>query len=161
MNISQKIREDARSFGLCDEHYNAWNPKWSISELADYLLSNPNWCMKEHFPTFEMFKKYGDSDEVRAKGVFVDASVTFRAKLSTYIFIRCFVGLIVSHVCTLYFRDGGKGKVVVEDGGVCMINIYDSAEVEVETRGTGKAMVNMFGDVTPALNGKNIKLKRR
>lgn len=161
MSASEKIRELARNIGLCDQHYDAWDCNWSISDLIDYFLSNPNWCMKNKFPAIETFKKYGDSDEVRSKGVFIDMAVTSRAMLSTYAFIKCSVGMIVNRVCTMYFRDACKAKVIIDSGGVLMVNIYDSSEVDIETRGTGRAIVNQFGDIKPVIKGSNIKFRKK
>lgn len=161
MNASEKIREEARKIGLCDQHYNAWNPDWSVADLIDYFLSNPNWCMKNRFPSVDIFKKYGDTDEVREKGVFVDMAVTSRAVLPTYAFMKCSVGMLVNRVCSMYFRDGCKAKVIVDSGGVLMVNVYDSSEVDVETRGTGRAIVNQFGNVKPIIKGTNIKFRKK
>lgn len=161
MNASEKIREDARRAGLCDQHYDAWKPEWTIPQLIDYFLQNPNWCMKNHFPPVETFLKYGNTNEVRNKGVFVDDAVTARALLSTYVFMKCVVGMLVNRVCSMYFRDGCKAKVIAESGAILSVSIYDSSEVEIETRGTGKAMVYQYGDVQPILKGNNIKFRKK
>lgn len=161
MNASEKIREAARSAGLCDQHYQTWNRDWTIPEMVDYFIANPNWCMKNHFPTADMFKKYGDSDEVRGKGVFVDTAVTSRSMLPTYVFMRCSVGMIVERVCSIYLRDGCTAKIIVDKGGVLMVNVYDSCEVEVETRDGGRAIVNQHGDIKPSMKGKNIKYRKK
>lgn len=161
MNTSEKIREAARKAGLCDEHYKSWDINWSISDMVDYFMRNPNWCMQTRFPSIDMFKKYGDGNELCKKGVFVDMAVTTRAVLSNYIFLKCFVGVICDNVCSMYFRDGCKAKIIVDSGGIAMLDIYDGSEIDVETRGTGRVIVNQFGDVKPVMKGNNIKYHKR
>lgn len=159
MSISETIREEARKVGLCDQHYQAWNKDWTISDMVQYFLTNPTWCMQKHFPTIAMWEEYADSKDVQGMGVFVKKAVTSRTMLPRYVFIKSTVGLLCGNVCRIFFSQGCKAKIIVENGGILMVDVYDDCQVEIETKGTGRATVFQYGSVKPILKGSNTKLK--
>lgn len=161
MNLSEEQRIKARSLGLGDEHYSGWNLKWTPADLAKYYLDNPDWCMEQHFPSLEDLKANLNGDSFRALGVFVDASATARATLPRYVFVKSYIGMLVGNVTRMYLSEGSKAKIIVENGGFLIVDYYDDCEIDIETRGSGKCIINQKGTIDPKVNGPHIKIRKR
>lgn len=156
MTLSEEILNQAVAAGLCAEHTEQWDTKWSEEDLIRYYKTNPNWCMERHFPSLETMKKHRHPE----MGVFVDEAVTMRATDLSYIFLSCRAGIITGAITRLYFGLDSKAKIIVESSGHLVVDIYDNAEVEIELRGKAKCMVFLYGDVRPVITGsKNYKIK--
>lgn len=156
MTLSEEILKQAVAAGLCAEHTAQWNRDWSEKDLLEYYRANPDWCMERHFPSLETMKKHRHPE----MGIFVDEAVTMRATDLVYIFLNCRAGIITNTITRFYFGLDSRAKIIVEDKGNLVVDVYDGSELEIELRGKAKCTVFLYGSVRPVITGsKNYKIR--
>lgn len=162
MNVSKQLKNTAISLGICKEHADKWDNDWTTEDLVNYFMTNPNWCLKRHFPSHEILKRNFNNTFVQSKGVFVDSDVTLRAVDSSYVFLNCRSGIITKDVCRLYFGIGGVARIIVESNGYLTVDVYDDVDLDIELRdNSSKLVVFQYGDRTPKVKGKNFKIVKK
>lgn len=82
------LMEEARRGGICADGFREMRTD-SLSELVDFYVANPDWCMERGFPSLEIL--CSEFSDIEDKGVFVDK--TFNGEVfsdkQVYIFHNC------------------------------------------------------------------------
>ena len=159
MNISETLLKAATIKNACVERIDAWDKNWETESLIAYYKANPDWCLRNKFPSLPLLEQHFASEDVCRMGVFVSKSIAMRVTDDCYVFNNCKAGLICNIVSTVCFGLASKAKIIVESEGDLRIDYYDNTQIEVETKGTGKCTIYQYGSIAPTVTGKNIRIR--
>lgn len=86
--IKETLMKGARENGICAEGYNEMR-NFSLDELVDYYIKNPDWCMERDFPGIRMLAS--TFSNCRDKGIFIKDTFFGETmdELQAYIFHNC------------------------------------------------------------------------
>ncbi|MEG1289568.1 MAG: hypothetical protein RRY36_09120 [Bacteroidaceae bacterium] len=161
MSLSETLLRDAIAKKACIERTSTWDKNWDSKALVTYYKANPNWCLKNRFPSLAILEQYFLTEEVYKMGVFISKSIAMRITEPCYIFNNCKAGIVCSTISTVYFGLSSKAKIIVDSEGDLRIDYYDNTQIEIETKGTGKCTIYQYGPIAPIIIGKNIRIKDR
>lgn len=116
LQLKELLMAEARRGGICAEGFAEMRTD-SISELVDFYVANPDWCMERCFPSLEILRsEFSDCGD---KGVYVGR--TFNGEVfserQVYIFHDCKGTIKVAMdydnaiIPMLYFANGCKIRV--------------------------------------------------
>jgi hypothetical protein len=116
--LKDKLITGARVKGICADGLKELHHASELSEMIDYYITNPDWCMERDFPDIDTLR--AEFSDIEDKGVFVDK--VFNGELlndrQVYIFHNCTgvikVALNVEKAIApmLYFANGCRLKIV-------------------------------------------------
>lgn len=131
MNLSNKLKKQAVSLGLCEKWTNGWgNP--SKDELVEKYIKGIDFCIEHNYPGNDFIKKhFGVTAE--KYGIFTDKFIELYNPDITVLNGSC-VGSIVFDgysVGTIYIRHDSNVRIVCRDQAFISIRLYDKAFVSL------------------------------
>ncbi len=140
LQLKEMLMEEARRGGICAEGFREMRAD-SLSELVDFYVANPDWCMERDFPSLEIL--CSEFSDIEDKGVFVGK--TFNGEVfserQVYIFHDCKgqirVGWDMDNavIPMLYFANGCD-ITIVSDGKIntlpIQVPVYSFGENWIE-----------------------------
>lgn len=167
--LNNKLREDARRLGLCDEWYGKWKDDTNRQELCDMYKRGLDFCIKHRFPTKSFIKHHFSQDFLRDNGILIDDTRSYptRNEERRLVHLREYVLLGDSsitvryafrpHMCNIWACDNSKVKVDVKYGAFVLIHLFDNASADITTdlvskttiiKHSQKAKIKEEGNVT-------------
>lgn len=134
------LMEEARRGGICADGFREMRTD-SLSELVDFYVANPDWCMERDFPSLEILRR--EFSDIEDKGVYIGR--TFNGEVfsdkQVYIFHDCKgtirVGWDMDNavIPMLYFANGCD-ITIVSDGKIntlpIQVPVYSFGENWIE-----------------------------
>lgn len=134
LNIT--LREMARSQGLCDDWYNAWEDDSTVDECIDRYIKGHDFAVKNNYPPIDFIRKYVDKDVLHKHNIFIDEEVDIDVEKSGYfVFLGECTGTLKASgflAVTVYVRHDSGIKVISEDGAKVFVSIYEDADATGE-----------------------------
>ena len=140
MQLKEMLMEEARRGGICADGFREMRTD-SLSELVDFYVANPDWCMERDFPSLEILRR--EFSDIEDKGVYIGR--TFNGEVfsdkQVYIFHDCKgtirVGWDMDNavIPMLYFANGCD-ITIVSDGKIntlpIQVPVYSFGENWIE-----------------------------
>lgn len=161
-NLSDKMKSEAVSLGLCAQWTADWKDGSSKDEMVEKFVKGIDFCIGRDWPSTHDMKKYFGS-VIHKHGVYVDESVGLVNPSIAILNGHC-EGLIeyewlsngeihVRHDSTLKLRVKGLSKVFV--------NLHDHARLRVECEEGSKCFVYQYGGEIEEKSGSVVIRDRR
>jgi hypothetical protein len=143
--LSVKLRESARKFGLCDQWYNNWNDDIGKEGLIEMYLRGLDFCIKHRWPTKTFIKQNFTQDFLRRHGILVDDTRSYpvRDENRRQMYLKEYVLLGNSHatirysfrphMCQVWVCDNANVTVDVKYGAYILIHLFDKSSADVKT----------------------------
>lgn len=145
-NLSETLKQQARSLGLCDEWFGEWAENCSQQELIDKYVRGIDFAIKHQYPSNDFIKENFDHELLIKNLIFVDEFINEEnAPSGSYIINGECSGTIRFApwaVATIYVRHTSSVNIIVSDFAKVFIRLYDSAEVETVNR--DGAMIKVY-----------------
>lgn len=147
MNLSDRMKSEAVSLGLCAQWTAEWEDKSSKDAMVEKFVDGIDFCIKHDWPSCGIMKKYF-GDVIHGHGVYVDESVHMRNPKMVVLNGVCdasisFDGFAVG---TVYVRH--KSKLRISVGGFAKVRVclYDDGDVSSLMSGNGRCVVFKYGE---------------
>lgn len=145
-NLSDKMKNEAVSLGLCAQWTADWQDNSSKDEMVEKFVNGIDFCIARNWPSTKDMKKYF-GDVMRNHGVYVDENVNLVNPKIVILNGECVANvsyewmdsgeIYVRHNSSLYLKVCGISRVFV--------NIHDDAELHVECEEGAKVFVYQYG----------------
>jgi len=141
--LNSALRNDAISFGLCQQWQGDWKNDWNKEKMVDKFFEGMDFCLKYRYPTNQFIKDNFDLEFRRKSNVLVDDKYSLlnpaRALVcgnstSTMRFNARNQGLI-------YVRDSSDIKILASGNAFVLVHVLDDACVRVEQKDNAKVVI--------------------
>lgn len=160
-NLSDKMKNEAVSLGLCAQWTAEWKDNSSKDEMVEKFVNGIDFCIGRNWPSTKDMKKYF-GDVIHDHGVYVDENVVLENPRIAILNGECVARIdydwmnsgeiYVRHNSSLYLKVSGLSRV--------SINLLDNAELHVDCEDGAKCFVYQYaGTVTKA--SKNVIIRDR
>lgn len=156
-NLSDTMKEEAVSLGLCAQWTSEWEDNSSKDDMVEKFVDGIDFCIGRNWPSTKVMKKcFGDV--IHDHGVYVDENVKLSNPSMLILNGECVADIdynlagsgeiYVRHKCSLHLKAHGASRVFV--------NLLDDAELHVECEDTAKVFVYQYGGKVVKSDGKVI-----
>lgn len=145
-NLSDKMKNEAVSLGLCAQWTADWQDDSSKDEMVEKFVKGIDFCIARNWPSTKDMKKYF-GDTIHNHGVYVDENVNLINPKMVILNGECVANvnyewmdsgeIYVRHRSSLYLKVRGISRVFV--------NLHDNAELHVECEDGAKVFVYQYG----------------
>lgn len=145
-NLSDKMKNEAVSLGLCAQWTAEWKDGSSKDEMVEKFVKGIDFCIGRNWPSTKDMKKYF-GDVIHNHGVYVDENVDMENPKIAILNGECVAHIdydwmdsgevYVRHNSSLYLKVNGFSRVFV--------NLLDDAELHVECEDTARVFVYQYG----------------
>lgn len=134
--LSEKLKDEAKSLGLCDEWFADWKKDCSLDELCKKYVLGIDFCIENRFPSNDIIEK--EFDLIRRKyNIFVNEEVRLKNKNGSWAIIlgesNADIHLNEYGILEAYLCDNTTAKVRMDDNSKCFITLLDDAKVDIST----------------------------
>lgn len=133
-NLSETLRQEARSLNLCDKWYNEWGD-CDQQELIDKYVRGIDFCIEHQYPSNEFIKANFDRELLHTNLIFVDEHIDLKdAPSGIYILNGECDGTLWFNswaAATVYVRHGSTVSIIADDFAKVFVRLYDEADAEV------------------------------
>lgn len=162
METIVQLKVDGVNKGLCEDWQNKLTKASGIKRLSELFIRGIDFCISEDFPTLE-FLRNNFKGKCEKHGIFIDHEIKYEQNIPQMALNgSCNAKLLYDqyNVSLLYVRHESKAKIVVKDHAVLTIDIFDNAEIEVESLSHScKAFVNVYGNAKVTITGTGIHVR--
>lgn len=159
MKIGKEIALSAKKKGICKEWFSSMLKQGGIRPLCEMYFKGDDWAMENDFPSLETLRKFkgnsnqyglhtdfvGDLENERQTALFGDSG----AKLNYNGF---FAGVLI-------VRHNSKAEITASGNAFLVINLLDSAFVEIEATDSSKVIVYQYGNKSNFRITGNVEIK--
>ena len=165
IELSKKLREDARKLGLCDMWYGQWKDDTDKDELVSMFHRGLDFCLKHRWPSKSFITQHFPQDFLRDNGILVDDTRSYPVRDSNrrLVHLKEFVLFGDSyatlryayrpHMCNVWVCDTSSVKVDVKYGAFILIHLFDNTSAEIKT--------DLVSSVTVIRHSKDVKIKKK
>lgn len=158
MNLSDRMKTEAVSLGLCAQWTAEWEDKSSKDAMIDKFVRGIDFCIKHNWPSPAVIKRdFGD--RIHAHGVYVDevaylhnpkGVVVLNGNCDAHITFDSF------SVATVYVRH--TSKLSITTGGFAKVRVclHDNGVVNVKCSGNSKCNVFQYGGTVRTNEGGTV-----
>lgn len=136
-NLSETLKQQARSLGLCDEWFGEWADNCNQQELIDKYVRGIDFAIKNQYPSNDFIKNNFDHELLNKNLIFIDEFINEENAPSGIYIINgeCSGAICLSPwaVATIYVRHTSSVNIVASDFAKVFVRLYDNAEVETST----------------------------
>ena len=154
--LSDRMKKEAVSLGLCAEWTAEWKDGSSKDEMAEKYVNGIDFCIARDWPSCDFIKK-NFGDVMHKHGVYVDEAVRLRNPKTVILNGRCDATITCDGyaVTNIYVRHSSKLSIICKHMANVRINVLDSASVSVSCDKFAKVFVYKYSGEVNA-NGKVI-----
>lgn len=160
-NLSDKMKKEAVSLGLCAQWTAEWRDNSSKNEMVEKFVNGIDFCISNNWPSTNDMKKYF-GDVIHNHGVYVDENVVAKNPKTLILNGNC-----VAHVdydwmgCgEIYVRHNSSLYLSVKDISKVFVNLLDNSELHVVCEESSKCFVYQYGG-TVVGTAKNVIIRNR
>lgn len=162
METILQLKVDGTNKGLCDQWQSKLTKASGVKRLSDLFFRGIDFCISEDFPTLE-FMRENFKGKAEKHGIFIDHEIQYEENFPQMVLNgNCNAKLLYDkyNVSLLYVRHESKAKIAIKDHAVLTIDIFDNAEIEVESLSHScKAFVNVYGNAKVTITGTGIHVR--
>lgn len=144
--LSDRMKREARALGLCDQWYSEWKDNSSKDEMIDKFINGIDFCIEHDWPNVNEMKELFQ-DRMHDHGIYADEQVSLH---------NCTLSILNGGCrCEARYDGFGSGEIYVRHNSTLdidvsglsrvVIDVYDSAFVNVKCDGASKVYVYLYG----------------
>ena len=160
-NLSDKMKNEAVSLGLCAQWTAEWKDNSSKDEMVQKFVDGIDFCIGRNWPSTKNMKKYF-GDVIHDHGVYVDENVGLKNPGMTILNGECVANIGFDWMSTgeIYVRHNSSLYLDVRDMAKVFINLLDDSELHVRCDDSAKCFVYQYGGKVVKSSG-NVIIKDR
>ena len=158
--LSDRMKKEAVSLGLCAEWTAEWKDASSKDEMAEKYVRGIDFCIAHDWPSCEVIKKeFGDV--MHNHGVYVDEAVRLHNPKTVILNGHCDATITCDGyaVTNVYVRHKSKLSVVCSGLANVRVNVLDDSQVKVDSDLTAKAFIYQYSGKVEA--SRNVVVRDR
>lgn len=143
---TNEIYKMAKSVGMSANCKDRMSSDLSIKNLCEMYFAGDDWSMKNDFPKLDVLREFTGKSE--AYGLFTDYVGMPNNLEKAAFFGNSNIQMIYNGftVSQLILRHKTKAKIKVADHAILIVNILDSAELEIESIDGSRAEIFSYGN---------------
>lgn len=159
--LSDRMKNEAVSLGLCAEWTAEWKDGSSKDEMAEKYVTGIDFCIAHNWPSCDFIKK-NFGDVMHRHGVYVDETVRLHNPKTVILNGRCDATITCDGyaVTNVYVRHDSKLSIICKQMANVRINVLDSSDVRVVCDKFAKVFVYKYSGMT-LVNGNVVVRDRR
>lgn len=159
MELSQRLKADAISKNLCQEHIDGWD-KDGVFDLMEYYKANPDWCLERKYPSIEFLKENFNSVSVRNQGVYIgwgggggDLVLATPDGAPVFIFNQCSGRVRIPEwmVARVYVALGSNLEFIVGKNAILILDYYDDSRIQIHNHSHRKCLIHKYSPNVPVI----------
>lgn len=147
MDLSDRMKTEAVSLGLCAQWTADWRDKSNKHEMVEKFINGIDFCIKHDWPSCDVIKRdFGDV--IHEHGVYVDETVHLRNPRSIVVLNgHCDATITFDGyaVATVYVRHDSRVSINVKDLAKIRVCAYDKSKVSINCVGHGRCTAFRYG----------------
>lgn len=158
MKIGKEIALSAKKKGICKEWFSSMLKQGDIRPLCAMYFKGDDWAMENDFPSLETLRKFkGNSDQYGLHTDFVGGleneqqTALFGDSEAKLNYNEFFAGVLI-------VRHNSKAKITASGNAFLVINLLDSAFVEIEATENAKVSVYQYGNKSNFIITGNVEI---
>lgn len=165
MNLGKKLAVEAMkctTVKMSPECYSEIKKFSSYNQMCSKYFADDSWAMSNDFPNINLLRQHFKG-HAESYGFFVDHKGDITARNRFAVFGNSDVETIFKDysVSVLIVRHNSKMKIKAADNTFLMVNILDSASVEIEATDSSKVIVYQYGSNSKVKQSGNVEVKKR
>lgn len=159
MEIGKELATAAKKQKLCKPYLADMTKATDIKPLCEMYFKGDDWSMEKDFPSLEVLRKFkGKSDEY---GLHTDFKGDLENERQTALFGKSEAKLNYTDFFAgvLIIRHNSKAKITLSGNSYLMLNLLDSATVEIEATENAKVSVFQYGNNSNFIITGNVEIK--
>ena len=154
--LSDRMKQEAVSLGLCAQWTAEWENGTSKDEMVEKFVTGLDFCIQHNFPSTEVMKKdFGDV--IHKHGVYVGEEVHLQHPKIVVLNGRCGGSILCGgyDAGNIYVRHNSNVTIRIDGHAYVHISVYDDAIVNVSCAPSAKCFIYKYGGETKT-DGKTI-----
>ena len=145
-NLSDKMKNEAVSLGLCAQWTAEWQDNTSKDDMVEKFVKGIDFCIGRNWPLAKDIKKYF-GDVIHNHGVYVDENVNLRNPEMVILNGECVANITYDWMDSgeIYVRHNSSLHLKVKGFSRVFVNLLDGAELRVECEDSAKCFVYQYG----------------
>lgn len=145
-NLSDKMKEEAVSLGLCAQWTADWDHECSKDEMVLKFVNGIDFCIARNWPSVEEMKAFF-GDVMNKHDVYVDEKVIRKAPETMILNGECEANVETEWMNTseIYVRHTSMLHLKVRGLSRAFVNLHDAGELYVECDEGSKCFVYQYG----------------
>ena len=158
--LSDRMKNEAVSLGLCAEWTAEWNDGSSKDEMAEKYVRGIDFCIAHDWPSCDFIKK-NFGDVMHNHGVYVDEAVRLHNPGTVILNGHCDATITCDGyaVTNVYVRHKSRLHIVCRQMANVRVNVLDSSDVSVLCDKHAKAYVYQYSGKVSA--NENVMIRDR
>lgn len=146
MNLSDKMKTEAISLGLCQEWQNEWKDNSSKEEMAKKYIKGLDFCIEHDWPSTKAMKELFGDEVMNRNGIWVDAKGEIPVMPIMVLNGNCDVDIACRgfDVSTIWVRHNSKARIKVEGFALVRIKVFDGSFVDVSNTSNRSVIVYQY-----------------
>lgn len=150
----------AKSIGLGAECKAEMIQDHSLKKLGEMYFKGSDWSMEHDFPNLKILRDLKGQTE--QYGLFTDCigeipTVNKMAFFGNSNVVLTYSGFSVSEII---IRHDTKAKIVAKDYSYLVVNVLDSADVEIESKDNAKVSVYVYGNSAKIIGSTDVIIRK-
>jgi hypothetical protein len=134
-NLSETLKQQAVSLGLCKPWTEAWADNSDQQELIDKFVKGIDFCLERDWPSTEFIKANFDRKLLNRNLIFVDEPIEIKnAPSGIYVINGECSGTLWFNswaAATVYVRHNSNVRIIADDFAKVFVRLYDDASADV------------------------------
>lgn len=160
MELSEELKQEAVSLGLCSEWTNEWGTP-DKDELCDKYVRGIDFAIRNNFPSVE-YMKANFEGIMQKHGIYVSQEICLLNPNMVIANGNCFGNIYYDRfsVGRMYVRHDSNLTVYVSGNAKIFISLYDSAKISVFCKDRAQAYIYLNGGEIEAKDG-NVYIREK
>lgn len=143
--LAKELAREAKKKGICKEWHSELKGLRDKKAMIRMYLKGIDFCLANDYPDNEFIRKHfkGEMEEL---GVFLDDEIRVEDKRQVVCLGETHGQIAVSkfNVARIYVKHGSNLKIIAKDRAFVMVDVFDSAVVDVCASDKAKVCVNLY-----------------
>ncbi|MBR1556693.1 MAG: hypothetical protein IJ647_02855 [Prevotella sp.] len=141
--LNSDLRNDAISFGLCDQWQGDWKNDWDREKLVAKMYQGMDFCLKYRYPSKQFILDNFEQEFRRKSCVLVDDKYSLLNPQNALLLgnSESTIRMNAHNSATIYMRDESHVKLFASGLSFVIVHLLESAQVEVETKDNAHVVV--------------------
>lgn len=164
MNVGKEIGLLAKKQNVCIDFYKKMLKQTDISTLCRMYFEGSDWATENDFPDLETLRKFrGNSDRYGLYTDYVGEMSLENLKNQRAFFGNSDVDISAGgfSVSEIYIRHNSKARIKASGSAFMVINIFDSASVQIECEEDARVSVFYYGAENSVKYSGNVKITEK
>lgn len=164
-NISDILKEEAVSLGLCSQWTEEWLDNETQQSLIDKYKRGFDFCLERDWPSVDYIKSHFDRNVLKDNLIYNDEFIKIdNGSNGVWILNGGCFGEITFRgysAATIYVRHETKMRIIAMDDAIVNVRVLDNSEVNLVSEVNSKMNAIVYGESASVNAADNIKIRRK